>query len=488
LSTTKQSPRVGGVESALFTDFYELTMAQGYWKLGRAGRAVFDVFFRHHPFGGGYSVFAGLEPLLADLEGLCFSAEDIAYLETLGMFERGFLDYLAGFRFRGDVWSVSEGELVFPQALLARVEADIIEAQIIEGLVLNRLNFCSLVATKTARVWRASGYGHVMEFGLRRAQGPDGALSASRSSFIGGADGTSNTLAGKLYGIPVLGTMAHSWIMAFPDERSAFDAYAGIYPDKTAYLIDTYNTLESGIKNAIASGRALVARGKTFGVRLDSGDIDYLSREVRKELDAAGMQSAYIVVSNELDEEIIEHLVSANAPVDSWGVGTKLVTGGAESSFPGVYKLAAVQRDGGGFEPTMKFSDNPDKSTNPGVKQLVRLYDAEGKAQADLLTLDGESPSAGEELILHHPSADWRRLRLRPAAVRPLLSKVMAGGRALGGAPALADIRAGLRGRFDGFDSTYLRLLNPHLYKVSISSALLEMKLGFIGKYMKDGK
>jgi len=476
---------VGLVSSGLFTDFYELTMAQGYWKLGRDGKAVFDVFFRRNPFAGGYSVFAGLEPLLHDLEALRFSDADIAYLDTLGMFERGFLDYLSGFRFRGDVWAVGEGEIVFPQGVLMRVHADIIEAQIVEGLVLNRLNFGSLIATKTARIWRASNYGNVMEFGLRRAQGPDGALSASRSSYIGGASSTANTLAGRLYGIPVSGTMAHSWVMAFPDEKEAFDAYASIYPTKTVYLIDTYDTLESGIGNAIASGEALAAKGLRFGVRLDSGDIDYLSREVRKRLDAAGFEDASIVVSNELDEDIVEHLVADGAPVDSWGVGTKLVTGGTDSSFPGVYKLAAVERSGR-LEPAMKFSDNPEKTTNPGVKQLWRLYDDRGMALDDLVALDGEEPRPGEEIILHHPSADYRRLRIAPSSVKPLLSKVMEGGAISAAMPPLAEVRGGLRRRFDDFDSTYLRLLNPHVYKVSISSALRDLKLGFIGKYMKD--
>ena len=477
----------GAVTSALFADFYELTMAQGYWKLERSGRSVFDVFFRRHPYGGGYSLFAGLEPLLRDLESLRFSDTDIAYLESLRIFERGFLDYLATFRFHGDLWSVGEGEIVFPQGPLLRVHADIIEAQIIEGLVLNRLNFGSLVATKTARVWRASGHGHLMEFGLRRAQGPDGAITASRSSFIGGAAGSSNTLAGKLFGIPVMGTMAHSWVMSFTDELAAFDAYAEIYPDAASFLIDTYNTLESGIKNAIIAGRNLAAKGKSFSVRLDSGDIDYLSREVRRELDAAGFRDSKIIVSNELDEDIIEHLVSAGAPVDSWGVGTKIVTGGGESSFSGVDKLAAVERSGA-FEPTMKFSDNPDKATNPGVKQLWRLYGDDGLAVADIITLDDEQPRAGEELILHHPAADWRRLRLTPAEARPLLTKVMSGGKACAPFPALSEIRSGLRGRLERFDSTYLRLLNPHVYKVSISSAMRDLKLGFIGKYMQDGK
>jgi nicotinate phosphoribosyltransferase len=275
--------------------------------------------------------------------------------------------------------------------------------------------------------------------------------------------------------------------MSFDDERAAFDAYAEIYPDATSFLIDTYNTLETGIKNAIGAGRSLAAKGKSFSVRLDSGDIDYLSREVRKELDAAGFKDARIIVSNELDEDIIEHLVAAGAPVNSWGVGTKLVTGGGESSFPGVYKLAAVERSGI-FEPTMKFSDNPDKATNPGVKQVWRLYGDDGLAAADLMTLDGEEPRAGEELVLYHPSADWRRLRLTPAETRPLLSKVMEGGKIRAPLPALSEIRAGLRGRLERFDSTYLRLLNPHVYKVSISSALRDLKLGFIGKYMQDGK
>ena len=477
----------GSMSSALFTDFYELTMAQGYWKLGRNTRSVFDVFFRRNPYSGGYSVFAGLEPLLRDLETIRFSQSDIAYLESLDMFERGFLDYLADFRFRGDIWSMAEGEIVFPQAPLARIHADLIEAQIVEGLVLNRLNFGSLIATKTARIWRASNYGNIMEFGLRRAQGPDGALSASRSAFIGGASTVANSLAGKLYGLPVTGTMAHSWVMSFPDEREAFDAYAEMYPDKTVYLIDTYDSLNSGIKNAIASGKALAAKGKRFGVRLDSGDIDYLTREVRRELDAAGFKDAFIVVSNELDEEIIEHLVADGAPVDSWGVGTKLVTGAPDASFTGVYKLAAVERNGR-LEPTMKFSDNPEKSTNPGVKQVWRLYDDKGMAIDDLLALDGETPQALEELFLHHPSADWRQLRLRPAAARPMLSKVMEGGKIVSPQPALAEIRSGLRERFERFDSTYLRLLNPHVYKVSISSVLRDLKLEFIGKYMKDGK
>lgn len=474
--------------SALNTDFYELTMAQGYWKRGDGGTSVFDVFFRRNPFKGGYSVFAGLEPLLRALEDFRFSPEDIAYLDSLRMFEKGFLDYLSGFRFRGDVWAMSEGELAFPQEPIARIRAELVEAEIVEGVVLNYLNFQSLIATKSARVWLAANKGPIMEFGLRRAQGLDGGLSASRAAYIGGAAGTSNALAGRLYGIPVMGTMAHSWVMSFPDEKAAFDAYASIYPEKTVYLIDTYDTLESGVKNAIASGKALAARGLRFGVRLDSGDIDYLSREVRKELDAAGLKDAFIVVSNELDEEIIEHLVSDGAPVDQWGVGTHLVTGGSEASFTGVYKLAAIERSGR-LEATMKFSDNPEKSTNPGVKQAYRLYGDDGLALADLIALEDEAaPASGADLEIYHPSADWRRIRVRPAAVRSLLSPVMEGGRIAASLPSLGDARGRLAGEIGRFDSTYLRILNPHIYKVSISEKLRDLKLRFIKKYMKEGK
>ncbi|MDD7014532.1 MAG: nicotinate phosphoribosyltransferase, partial [Spirochaetales bacterium] len=327
--------------NALFTDFYELTMAQGYWKQNMNHQVVFDMFFRRQPFNGGFSVFAGIETLLDSITSFRFSEEDIDYLRSQKIFEEGFLEYLKTFKFTGDLWAFDEGSIIFPQEPLVRIHADLIEAQIVEGLILNIINFQSLIATKTARVWLASKKGAIMEFGLRRAQGPDGAMSATRAAYIGGAAGTSNTLAGKIYGIPVMGTMAHSWVMSFPSELEAFEAYAKIYPDKTVFLIDTYDTLKSGIKNAIKAGAKLVEQGYNFGVRLDSGDISYLTQEVRKELDKAGFPQAYISVSNELTEEIIETLVQENAPIKSWGVGTHMVTGGNESSFTGVYKLAA---------------------------------------------------------------------------------------------------------------------------------------------------
>lgn len=472
--------------NVLFTDFYELTMAQGYWKRGvNDHRVVFDYFFRRQPFEGGYSVFAGLGTLLETLVQFRLEAEDLEYLSSLGCFEKGFLDYLSRFRFHGDIHAAREGEIIFPQEPLLRVEADLVEAQIIEGLLLNTINFQSLIATKTARVWLASGRGKIMEFGLRRAQGPDGAMSASRAAFIGGAYGTSNTLAGKEFRIPVLGTMAHSWVMSFPSELEAFQAYADIYPDNATFLIDTYNTLESGVRNAIEVGRDLKARGYGFNVRLDSGDIDYLSKNVRTVLDEAGFADSRIVVSNELDETIVEHLVASGAPIDVWGVGTHLVTGGKESAFTGVYKLAAMHT-AHGDKPVMKFSDNPEKSTNPGRKNLFRLYNGKRNPRIDLIALEGEEPRAGEPILVHHPSGDYRQLQLVPTEVEPLLLPVMKEGRIVAALPDVRESREYFMQRVADFDSTYLRQLNPHVYKVSISTKLKETKLGLIRKYLKS--
>ena len=382
------------ITSALFSDLYELTMAQGYFKRQNNRPCVFDMFFRRNPFKGGYAVLAGLEPLLEAIQAFHFDESDIAYLATLHLFDDDFLNYLKDFRFSGSVWAMDEGSLIFPSEPILRIEAPIIEALLLEGLILNTINFQSLIATKTARIWLASGKSSIMEFGLRRAQGADGAMSATRAAIIGGAAGTSNTLGGKLYGVPVMGTMAHAWVMSFPSEEEAFEQYASIYPDKSVFLIDTYNTLGSGIEAAIKVGKKLQAQGKNFGVRLDSGDMQYLSTEVRKRLDAAGLPEAKISISNELTEEIIESLILNKAPIDSWGVGTHMVTGGQESSFTGVYKLAARQSDDGTWLPVMKLSDNPAKITNPGIKQVWRLYDNDGFFKADIIGLYDETLDA----------------------------------------------------------------------------------------------
>jgi nicotinate phosphoribosyltransferase len=476
--------------SALFTDFYSLTMAQGYWKKNMNRRAVFEMFFRRQPFNGGFSVFAGLGTLIEKLMSLSFSGEDISYLKSLGLFEEGFLEFLREFRFSGSLRAVDEGTVVFPQEPLVRIEGGMIECQIVEGLVLNIINFQSLIATKTARVWLASGKGSVMEFGLRRAQGPDGALSASRAAFIGGAAGTSNVLAGREFGIPVMGTMAHSWVMAFPGEEEAFRAYAEIYPSKTIFLIDTYDTLKSGVLNAIKAGGQLAAKGENFGVRLDSGDIHYLSVEVRKMLDAAGFPNATITVSNDLDESIIQTLTNAGAPVNTWGVGTQMVTGGTDAAFTGVYKLAAREDETGGLRAAVKFSENPEKTTNPGVKQVWRIRDSAGLYVADVLALEGQDDEAferGQTYTFWHPSADYRHFShtLSGSAER-LLKKRLENGALLSGLSSLETIRALVRRELDSLDQSYKRILNPHIYKVSITGKLRALKLELIKNFLGE--
>jgi len=473
-------------DSALFTDFYSLTMAQGYWKNNRAEKSVFEMFFRHQPFDGGYSIFAGLGTLLEKIKNFTFSDDDIDFIKDQKIFENGFADYLKNFRFNGNLWAMDEGTVVFPHEPLIRVEGNLIECQIIEGMILNVINFQSLIATKACRVWLASGKGQVMEFGLRRAQGPDGAVSASRAAYIGGAQGTSNTLAGKIFGIPVMGTMAHSWIMSFENEEKAFQEYADLYPDRSIFLIDTYDTLKSGIHNAVKVGKKLSAAGKNFGVRLDSGDIQYLSAEVRKILDEAGLKNAFITVSNDLDENIIETLVKEGAPVNSWGVGTRLVTGGSAAAFTGVYKLASIQGTHGDM-PVMKFSDNPEKTTNPGVKQVWRIKDKKGFAVADVLGIDddGDSLKEGKQYCFWHPSADYRHfMQVIDGEPEPLLKKRINNGVLEYSPPSLNELKAHAANDLECFDSTYKRLLNPHIYKVSITDRLRALKLELIQKHL----
>ena len=477
--------------SALLTDFYSLTMAHGYWKSGMNNRAVFEMVFRRQPFGGGFSVFAGLGTLVEKLQSFSFSTDDIRYLKELGIFEEAFLVYLKAFRFSGSLWAMDEGTAVFPNEPLLRIEGGLIECQIIEGMLLNTINFQTLIATKTARVWLASGNGSIMEFGLRRAQGPDGAMSASRAAYIGGAIGTSNVLAAKEYNIPVLGTMAHSWIMAWPSEEEAFRAYADLYPGRTVFLIDTYDTLKSGIINAIKVGKTLAAKGEKFGVRLDSGDINYLTAEVRKMLDAAGLKDAAISVSNDLDESIIKTLTDSGVPVDIWGVGTQMVTGGTQAAFCGVYKLAASDDCTGKLIPRIKFSDNPEKTSNPGVKQVWRIKDSQGMCVADVLTL--EDPAAcdiiekGKTYSFWHPSADYRRFsRTLENSAEPLLKLRLCGGELAAEMPSLPDIREKVQKELESLDMRYKRLLNPHIYKVSISEQLRALKLDLIKNYLGD--
>ena len=439
--------------SALITDFYELTMMQGYFLKKHNPRVVFDVFYRNNPFNGGYTVFAGLEELIDELEEFRFSDEDIAYLRSLDYFDSTFLDYLEGYRFSGDLYAFEEGTPAFPGEPLVRVESSLMDCQLVEAFILNKLNFQTLIATKANRmVYATRGRGAIMEFGLRRAQGENGAHAASRASFIGGTRVTSNTYAGKKYGIPVSGTMAHSWIMSFDSEEEAFRAYASIYPDNCVLLIDTYDTLGSGIEAAIRIGLEQKAKGKC--------------------------------VSNDLTEEIIQTLVSDGVPIDSWGIGTHLVTGGTQSSLNGVYKLAAKEENGI-FEPTLKVSNSFEKTTNPGIKQVYRFYDANDNALADLITLDDETVQEGVNHTFFHPFSMGDFFVMRKDAykyVRPLLGKKMEAGRRVSERRELKDIQAYALSSLEHLHKSYKRQINPHIYKVSLSKRLRDLKMDLILK------
>jgi len=466
-------------ETALMTDFYELTMMYGYAKSKNNPRVVFDMFYRTNPFNGGYVVFTGLHDLIKRIEHFTFSKTDIDYLRTLDTFDEDFLTYLDEFIFSGDIYAMDEGSIVFPGEPLIRIESTLMEAQLIEGMLLNTINFQSLVATKASRLAQATKGAPIMEFGLRRAQGPDGALTASRAAFIGGCTSTSNTLAGKVFNIPVAGTMAHSWIMSYASELEAFQIYARLYPDNAVLLIDTYDTLGSGIENAIIVGKELEAIGKHISVRIDSGDLSYLSREIRKRLDANGLNKSRIVVSNDITEEIVETLVSDKVPIDAYGIGTHLVTGGNQSSLNGVYKLSAICRDDVPLIPVMKISNSFGKATNPGRKQVYRFFDTEGLALGDLVTLESEKVNAGEDIVFHHPTSVTDYFTLKHSkyyTVTPMLSLFMKDGERIGKAVPIKKIQQDVVKNLSTFHPSHKRMINPHIYKVSLSKDLKELK------------
>ena len=474
--------------SALVTDFYELTMAQGYFLKKHDPQVVFDMFYRTNPFQGGYVIFTGIEELLTNLEEFRFSDEDLEYLRGLN-FRPEFIDYLRDYHFRGSIYAIAEGTPVFPGEPLIRVETDLIDAQIIESFLLNSVNFQSLIATKASRMVLATkGQGAIMEFGLRRAQGLNGAHAAARASFIGGTKITSDTYAGKKYGIPVAGTMAHSWIMSFDSEEEAFREFAEIYPDNAVLLIDTYDTLGSGIDAAIKIGLEQKAKGKKIGVRIDSGDLSYLPRKIREKLDAAGLEDATICISNDLTEEIIKSLVQDGVPIDSWGIGTHLVTGGTQSSLNGVYKLAAKEEDGV-MIPTMKVSNSYEKTTNPGRKQVWRFFDADGQALADLITLADETIEMGDDIEFYHPfsTQDFFEMKgFKYTRVQPLLEERMKDGRRLAPERDIHEIQKSSAEMLSHFDKSFKRQINPHIYKVSLSKALRTLKTKLIMDMKKD--
>ena len=475
---------------SLLADLYELTMMQGYFLTHPDQHAVFEMFFRRQPFDGGFSILAGPGPLIDTILQLRFNTPDLDYLRSLKIFEESFLEYLSGFRFSGDIWSMPEGSVVFPNEPLLRIHGNIIETQLLESIVLNLVNFQTLIATKTARVAHAANGGAIIEFGLRRAHGVDGAVSATRAAFIGGATASSNVLAGALYGIPVRGTMAHSWVMSFESELAAFERYAQLFPENCILLVDTYDTLGSGVPNAIRVFLELKQKGyKGFGIRLDSGDLEYLSRRSREMLDLAGLKDAKIMASNELDEWIINQIVKNNSPIDGWGVGSKIVTADKDPFLTGVYKLAA-KTEHQAMQPVMKISNNPEKTTLPGIKNVLRFYDSHHLMLADLLYLEEEEEEILETVRLnkpvffHHPSIDQAGFSSSAyTRAEKLLGPVIQKGSLIADQPEINAIRSRAAQGLGSLDQTYKRLINPHRYKISISTRLKEMKNRLIREY-----
>ena len=462
----------------LLTDLYQLTMMNGYLRNGKKDDvAVFDLFFRRNNIIT-YSVAAGLEQAVDYIRNIRFSEEDIAYLRSLGLFDEEFLEYLRTFRFTGDLYAVPEGTVVFPEEPIITVRAPILEAQFVETALLNIVNHQTLIASKSAKVAYAAKGDTVMEFGLRRAQGPDAGVYGARASVIGGCRSTSNVLAGKLFDIPVAGTHAHSWVMNFPSEYEAFRAYAKLFPDACLLLVDTYDTLRSGVPNAIRVFDELRASGhEPKGIRLDSGDLAYLSKRARKMLDDAGYPNAIICASGDLDEYLINSLKNQGAKIDLWGVGTKLITSADMPALGGVYKLSALYPAGGGMIPKIKLSDNSDKITNPAFKDVYRIYDKKsGKAEADLIVVRGEKIDESKPLTIFHPKETWKRTTFTDYRVRPLTEQVLRGGELVRPLPSLADICAYAEREKESFWDEYKRPDNPHVYKVDLSQQLFDIK------------
>jgi len=460
----------------MMTDLYQLTMLYGYYKNGMdARRSVFTMFFRDAP-GLRYAVMAGNEQFLDYVTNLRFGEADLAYLRGLKQFDEGFLSYLKNFRFTGDIDIIPEGSVIFPGEPIVRVDAPLAQAQLIETSLLTLVGHQSLIATKAHRVHRAAKGDRVMEFGLRRAQGPDAGVLGARAAYIGGCDSTSNVLAGQTFGIPVSGTHAHSWVMSFDSELEAFRAYAECFPNNALLLVDTYDTLLSGVPNAIRVFGELREKGrKPLGIRLDSGDLAYLSIQARQMLDEAGFPDAIICASNDLDEYLIRDLKQQGARIDLWGVGTKLITSNDRSAFGGVYKMNALET-GGTLMPKIKLSDNPVKVTLPGRQEVYRLYDAAGMAVADLITLDDEEVDESKPLTIFDPQDTWKKMTLTQFTAKKLLRPLVRGGQAAGELPGLKDIRAHREKEEQSIWEQHLRLVYPTAFKVDWSDRLWQLR------------
>ncbi len=480
---------------ALLTDLYQLTMSYGYWKEGLDSQeAVFHLFFRRPPFNGGFTIAAGLESVIQYLNNFHFDATDIAFLRTLKdpegapLFENPFLDYLSTLKFTCKVDAVPEGTVVFPYEPLLRIQGPLIQCQLLESPLLNLINFSSLIATKAARMCIASKGNPIMEFGLRRAQGIDGALTASRSAYIGGCDATSNVLAGKQYGIPVMGTHSHSWVMVFDEELESFQAYARCSPNNCVFLVDTYNTIE-GVKKAIAVGKWLRSKGKKLiGIRLDSGDLAYLSIQSRKMLDAAGFQETQIIASNELDEVLISELKRQGAQITLWGVGTHLVTAKEHPALDGVYKLSAIRSPGGPWKYKLKLSEQMIKVSNPGILQIRRYYNEEGNI-ADAI-YDIHTDLDNKECIIIDPlDATKQRVVSKNLKSEDLLVPIFVDGKQVYELPELTQIRDRTQDQLKHFYVGIKRFFNPHQYVVGLEKSLYEQKIALVLQHrekMKD--
>ena len=473
-------------KTGIYTDFYEITMAYGYWKSGIAEkRAIFQMFFRKNPMNGGYSVFAGLDTLMDYFEKFGFSEEDIDYLKTFTdlkgkkLFDKDFLEYLKNMRFSCDVMAFPEGSVAFPNEPVIKVVGPIIQAQLVESMILNVINFQTLIATKAARICSVA-QGGVLEFGLRRAQGIDGALSATRAAYIGGCTGTSNVLAGKYLGIPVKGTHAHSWVMAFENEIEAFKTYAKIYPDNSIFLVDTYNTIE-GIKNAIKVAKKMKKQNhKLIGIRIDSGDLAYLSIKAREMLDKEGLNDCKIIASSSLDESIILSLRNQGAKIDMWGVGTKLSVGYPDAALDGVYKLSAIEKKGK-WDYKIKISDNPFKVSITGNPLVKRYYNKDGMVEADIIYDEFEKKKTFK--VVRDPYAIWRSKKIKSVwKSKEMLKTIIKNGRIVIKRESLKKIRERVQKELNTLHPGHKRFINPHEYPVGISENLFNVRKKLIEK------
>lgn len=471
------------LDLTMLTDLYELTMMQGYFKNPTDQIVVFDAFYRKNPCDGGYAICAGLEQIIEYLRDLHFTPDDIEYLRNLNIFEEDFLEYLRGFHFTGDIYAIPEGTVVFPREPLLKVVAPIMEAQLIETAILNIINHQSLIATKAARVVYAAQGDGIMEFGLRRAQGPDAGIYGARAAIIGGCVGTSNVLTGKMFNVPVKGTHAHSWIMSFPDEYTAFKTYAEMYPSACILLVDTYDVLDSGVPNAIRVFKEMREKYpdfKNYGIRIDSGDLAYLSKEAYKMLEEAGFGDAIISASSDLDEYLIDSLKAQGAKINSWGVGTNLITSKDCPAFGGVYKLAAIKNpEEKDFVPKIKLSENTEKITNPGNKTIYRIYDKKtGKIRADLICLAEETFDESQDMILFDSLETWKKTKLKGGTytLRELLVPIFKKGLCVYTSPSVMDMQELCKKELDTLWPETRRLVNPHEVYVDLSNKLYQVK------------